>query len=489
MSRIAIIGGGFSGALVLANLIENANDVFAVEWFNNTETLGIGVAYGTQNPEHLLNVRADRMGAFADNPAGFYEWLLSETGKEKTKELNAKIIIREGSFLPRMLYGAYLQDIVQQSLNAAKAKNIQVNIRQAQVTDAVLYHADTQQVMLTVDRGGVGQELLVDAVILATGHLSSKRMEFQSSMLNYRDRYLSNFWKEKTGILNIEQLSAMDEQAEIVIIGSGLSMTDAVLSLRKFGYRGHITAFSRNGKLPQPHGEASLYPVWDWVANPAHAPRSALGLLQGIRKEISKAAARGISWRAVIDSIRPITSQLWSQLPLSEKRCFMRRLFPLWNIHRHRMAPEIYQFLSEERQNGTLSLIPAHIYYMGEDNEKITIAYRKRGINTLDNLSADLVLNCAGIECDIGASHHPLLNNMRDRGLITIGPLRMGIELDVNGQIKGSAPDAVFAVGGLLIGEKLESTAVPELREQAKEVAEKLIHMMAKQKAEKLIAT
>jgi len=467
--RIGVIGGGFSGMLTVTHLVRSAQTPLIIEWFDEGKTLGTGIAYSTEDDCHLLNARADRMGAVAGKPEGFYFWLQSEEGKVHAARLWPSGIPSPESYAPRKLYSVYLQSIRDETLQIAQAQGIEVRIHQATATDAML--TKDGQLALTAETKGTQEDFVVDVLVLATGNLPPRQFAFQPGMIRGVTHYIANIWNPQGDCLYPHQVNQLSADAEIVIIGTGLTMVDSVLTLKKNGYKGTITAISRHGWLPAVHTQIAPYPQWEWTRNPAQAPAQIFIMLKQLRREIKKAAASGYDWRSVIDSLRPVTQTLWKRLSITEKRKFITRLFTLWSIHRHRMAPEINTQIKSLQQNGTLRIVPGRIYYVGSDEEGLTVAYRKRGANRLETIRAALVLNCTGPEHDIAASSHRLLKNLRDRKLISVDSLRMGISTTETGSAEGKTPDLIFPVGTLLVGELLECTAVPELREQTHAVA------------------
>ncbi len=472
---VAIIGGGFSGAMTLAQLVQLADGPMEIEWIEERAEMGLGIAYGTKEPVHLLNVRAERMGAFAGQPEGFYLWLQTEEGRAHHKAIWPEREISPETCAPRVLYAAYLRAIVAQILALASQRNIRVHTRRSRVRDAWLHDATTQRLTLLLDGAGEAQEIVTDALVLATGNLPPRSFSFQSGLVSSRKSYVVDIWNTDDEGNFPHHVNEFSPDTEIVVIGTGLTMVDSILTLKSRGYKGTITAISRNGWLPLPHAHAPAYPAWDWALEPESAPRTALELLRGLRAEVARAKREGVDWRSVVDSIRPVTQALWKQLPLREKRRFLDKLFTAWNIHRHRMAGDVHAELRAMQQSGALKIIAGKIYYVGSDADGLTVAYRKRGANRIETLRPALVLNCTGPEYDIAASDHELLKNLRDRELITVGPLRVGIETTASGTAKGKAPEAIFPIGTLLVGELLECTAVPELREQASKAAAQVL--------------
>ena len=63
--------------------------------------------------------------------------------------------------------------------------------------------------------------------------------------------------------------------------------------------------------------------------------------MRAMREETNAARTQGLEWRSVVDSLRPRTGSIWSSWPDRERRRFMRHARPYWEIHRHRMAPEV----------------------------------------------------------------------------------------------------------------------------------------------------
>jgi len=65
LPTILIIGGGASGVLMAAHLLRHCPSA-SVVLAERQRRIGAGVAYATDNPLHLLNVRAGNMSAFGD---------------------------------------------------------------------------------------------------------------------------------------------------------------------------------------------------------------------------------------------------------------------------------------------------------------------------------------------------------------------------------------------------------------------------------------
>ncbi len=81
VAELAIVGAGYGGTQTLAELVRQATGPLRIHLIESRRALSLGVAYSTTDGSHLLNVRAAKMGAFADDIGGFYDWLLTDAGQ------------------------------------------------------------------------------------------------------------------------------------------------------------------------------------------------------------------------------------------------------------------------------------------------------------------------------------------------------------------------------------------------------------------------
>jgi uncharacterized NAD(P)/FAD-binding protein YdhS len=106
---VAIVGAGFSGSMVAIHLAHTLRGVFEIALIEKARRAGPGIAYSTENPLHLLNVPVGRMGAYPERPRHFYEWLKEHPALVHRYNLDP---LTEGAFVPRRLYGLYLELLV-----------------------------------------------------------------------------------------------------------------------------------------------------------------------------------------------------------------------------------------------------------------------------------------------------------------------------------------------------------------------------------------
>lgn len=476
--HVVIVGAGYSGTQTLAELVRHARAPLSIEVIESQHPLGQGVAYSTMESVHLLNVRAAKMGAFADDPGGFYDWLQTESGRQALAACCPELAVTPDGFLPRAVYGAYLADGLRRTVAEAARQGIAVRFHKASVVDAELLDPVTQRLRLWLEQDGRQQPLDADVVVLATGNLPPKRFRFVDELLHPQPRYVADLWNPSPESLFPGGVAQLSGTSEVVIIGTGLTMVDAVLTLDRRGFPGRVTAISRHGLLPHDHAPDAPCHDWALVSDPESAPQTALGLLVSVRREARRAAERGATWQSVVDSLRSLTPWLWQRLSLREKRRFLARLLPYWSVHRHRVAPNASATVQRWLTEGRLRIIAGQVVGVSAEADKLRVSYRQRETECLDTISAELLLNCTGPDGELAHGPNRLLRNLLVRKLISACPLRLGIERTPLGTARGPADLSLFAIGFLGTGDLLESTAVPDLRQHAAQVAQAVLQRL-----------
>lgn len=460
--RVAIVGGGFSGTAVLANLVETAKPGTVIELFEGSGEFGPGVAYETDDACHLLNVQAERMGAFAADH--FVQWLQTERGEAVARRICPGRPLTATAYLPRALYGAYLKDVVSQTVDVAMRRGVGVSLTHGRVTDVRRRNA-RPHLELTLETDG--QNRRFDVMVLATDSHPPRSPEAFAARDLRSTHYVANIWSPPQGGVFPQKLERLDKNSVALILGTGLTAIDAILSLEARGFEGRMIAVSRHGWLPAVHaGERP--PPWVWSVDPGSIAPTALAHLHWLKHEVRLATTAGADWRAVFDALRPITRRLWRKLEPCEQLKLLRR-HSLWSIHRHRMAPEIRAKL--DTLAGRLEVVAGDITSARRWLGGFRVRLRRRGALKDETLRPSLVLNCTGPEHDIARCGDGLLRRLQDRFLIVRSPNGAGIAVEPDGTARGAAIGSIFAIGPLLMGDTFESTAVPELREQARWIA------------------
>jgi uncharacterized NAD(P)/FAD-binding protein YdhS len=249
---------------------------------------------------------------------------------------------------------------------------------------------------------------------------------------------------------------------------------DVAITLRGRGFRGTIHILSRRGLLPQTHKAAAPWPPF-WAER---SPRTVRGLLRLIRKEVEAAEKAGSGWRAVIDSLRPFTQEIWRSLSFKERRRFLRHVRPYWDVHRHRIAPAIGARIASQIQDGQIEIHAGRIQAYAEDIDGVEVTYRDRESGQLERLRVDRVINCTGPESDCRKVDDPLLTNLMRQKLARPDPLFLGLDVSPDGALidaHGDVSDLLYAIGPVRKGSLWETIAVPELRVQVSDLSRLLL--------------
>ncbi|WP_416668941.1 FAD/NAD(P)-binding protein [Egbenema bharatensis] len=466
---IAIIGGGFSGTMVATHLLRWATYPLSIKLIERRPEVGRGIAYSTPIDSHLLNVPAAKMSAFPDEPDHFLRWLEHHAQSSGDKQ-HSDTATR---FMPRRMYGDYIHSVFQDAVvNAAPMVHLErITAEASALKPSTGSPGEGARIFLDT-----GDSLYADRVVLALGNFASS---VPAPLKSLTDRpqssaYVREAWSgEATRHLPIN--------APVLLVGTGLTMADMVVTLRENGHQGQIYAVSRHGLLPQCHlssHQAQTYPAF---LKTNTAPRSIRALLRQVRQEVQTAAGQGQDWRSVVDALRPITQQLWQNLPLVEQKRFLRHVKSYWEVHRHRIAQEIAAVLDQAMQCRQLIDYAGRIQTCQDLGDRVAVTIRHRGMDQQTVLHVQLIINCTGATGHYNRLEHPLVASLQKHQLIQPGIL-MGIDTASTGAVldaKGNESNWLYTIGTARKGTLWETTAVPELRIQAQELSQTLLQSVS----------
>lgn len=447
---IAIIGSGFSGTMTAVNLMQKKwpHPVKAVLVDSETEP-GRGLAYKTNSASHLLNVQAGNMSAMADSPDDFITYLRAHVNHSA----------KWSDFASRKDYGNYIQFHLKGLKNTEK-NNFKCSQMASTIDNCVKKNG--LYICFSKDQEIFRTKNLIIAVGVPSPGLPTPIRQAQIP----QDRLIGDPW-------NFAKFNTIDPDDNIVFVGSGLTMIDKVLELLDKHHRGRMIAVSRRGLMPQPHIESLLTETYP---QPLALPDSMTPLeaLRYVRQAIKQVG----NWRAVIDSLRNHSNQWWCGLSAKEKAQFNRHLQPYWDSHRHRMAPQAALRIAEAIKNGQLILKDGSITDCRfDDTLKVDIRRRRRTSDAaMETIAADKLINCTGPEANIFRNEIPLVQMLLAHGIVSANELKAGVRVDQHlSPLNGNEADGqCFIIGALLRGSLFETFAVPELRNQAKVIADKV---------------
>lgn len=457
---VLIVGGGLSGTLLALQLLRlpGQRRILVIE---PRAELGRGEAYSAVQLGHTLNGNAARMSVDPDNADDLTQWLTQYIAAGGWRESAQQSVPISELFPPRGIFGLYAQQRLAQA--QAHSDSTVEHIRAEVIDLQVDLQVEQQSTLLTLSDG---QSLRGRFAVLATGMFPAARTaQTTSSGLNAA---AVDPW-------DVAAMSRLDPQGTVLIIGSGLTMVDAVVSLEQAGHRGPIEVFSRHGLLPHVRRQP---PGWvDFLAEDP-AIRSPRQLLRQLRRQCALALEQGIDWQAPLDTVRAHIGRLWSQASERHKRQFVRHVRPWWESHHHRSPPLSAELVARLHAEGRLRIHAAS--FRGLESASpgaVTIRLRRRGEQASVLVSGAALINSSGIEYDWRRVARPLPQQLLARGLIQPGPLALGIAADASGAVldaQGQVSQHLFAMGPPLRGMWWESTAVTDVASQAKALAARL---------------
>ena len=440
---IVVVGGGFSGSLTAIHLSRRLPSVPVILLEESGEA-GPGLAYQGGDPSCLLNVPAGQMSAFPAEPNHFLRY--------------AKKVLGEGvlaeDFIPRRIYGTYLQECLREAqvknplLQVIGKRVIDVNGGEDRVSAKVIFHDHTS--------------IKASAVVLASGNQGSA--------------FSGSVWASHTkSPRDPGVLAAVEKGDDVLIIGSGLTMIDAVLDLDRRGAVGTIHAISRNGLLPQPYEPTEALDLPDLDHLPDSNLRKSIRLF---RNAIREREAKGGTWRDVFAAVRSSTPSLWQELSAKDRSKFLRLVSPFWEIHRHQCPRETRDRIDDLIAKGRLVLHRGTIVSVVKNEKKLKMGLAARSRKEATRwLEVDHIFDATGPARDLDSAKHPLIQNLLRRGFLKSDAHRLGADVSPDYRAVGrdNKPSAwLYVVGPMLRARFYEATAVHELRLHAAALASRL---------------
>lgn len=425
MWDVAIVGGGFAGALLAYHL----DDTARVALVERTPPPGRGVAYGSHDPLHLLNVPAGEMSALSDDPGHFVRWLRARG-----------VAAEPGDFIARGLYGEYMGELV-----AGRATVV----------------AD-EAVGLLPEGGGFrlrlasGEVLQARQVVLAVGGGRPAPLRVADGL---GPSYVADPWSPE---------AVAPVSGAVLLVGAGLTAVDVAIALAERTDARRIELVSRRARLPA--AQRLVPPYRDWL-DPATATPRISWLMHRLRAEI----ATGADWRAVVDALRPHVPALWQRLPLVERRRFLRHARSAWEAHRNRLPPPSAERLEALEAAGRLGVHAARLARLEPMPDGLRATLVSSGGET--TLDVARVINCTGPDLGYRRMAPRVIQDALGTGLARLDPLGLGLDVGPDFRLydeDGYPTSGLYALGAPAKGRFWEVMAVAELREQALSLSRRL---------------
>jgi uncharacterized NAD(P)/FAD-binding protein YdhS len=454
---VLIVGAGFSGAATAVQLLRRARSPLNVVLLNESGRMARGLAYGTDSLEHVLNVPAGNMSALADDPGNFLRYC---------QWIDARW--HAGSFVPRRIYGAYLESLLAAAESAAGPQGARL---QRVVGRALRVQPPAGRAPAVVQLDD-GRELTAHHVVLAFGHVAPEHPLDEATRQLLGTAYTGDPWRQPLA-------DRVAPDVSVLLVGAGLTALDMLVSLDRAGHRGPVQLLSRRGLAPQPHRpqrERPSHPDIDTLR--AQMGPTLRGQVRALRRAIEAAVAAGDDWRDWIGALRPHTAPWWRGLSAADRRRFLRHLQPHWDTLRHRCAPEAHEVLERWRATGQLTLNAGRIGTLQPAPcGGFVLRWRPRGGSGWCEHGVDHVVNCTSPSGRLAGSRSPLVAALCADGLVVPDALGLGLLVADDYRVpdaQGRAADWLHYVGPLLKARDWEATAIPELRQHAAALAQRL---------------
>jgi uncharacterized NAD(P)/FAD-binding protein YdhS len=445
---VVIVGGGASGTLTAVHLLRGAQArgrSLQVVLVDRDGRHGLGQAYATTDPHHLLNACAAKMSALDDDPGHLLRWAHGEG-----------LSLAGPDFLPRRTYGRYLRDLLDGCV-----RQTQHGGRLTRLTGTVT--------SLTTDAPGRplrlglsnGDRIDADAVVLATGN----RPPAPWSQIEAGPRYVADPWGPGA-------LTEICDGSPVLVIGTGLTMVDLATTATRANADTVVYAISRHGLLPRQHrcppspaAETSL-------------PGGDLRLAELMRTVRAAIRSNGGDWQGVVDGLRPHVPELWARLGLDDRRRFLTSVARYWEVHRHRIPPATADQIARLRAAGRLRVLRGSLVSASAGRDEMRVRLASEGVGR--ELRVGWLVNGTGPAAEVTGD--PFLSRLIDAGLARPDPLRLGLDAEEAGAVldaAGRPHDRIFTLGPTLRGVRYETTAIPEIRAQAAALVAPLLATIA----------
>jgi uncharacterized NAD(P)/FAD-binding protein YdhS len=450
---IVIVGAGFCGSVLAANMLRRpplgSTEIVLVE---RGTSIGRGVAYAAHDVPYVLNVPAGRLSVQPNDPLHFLRFV-----RQSHPQADAE------DFMPRSMYGEYLQEVLDEAERTASAG---VTLRRVFGEVTGIERGEGEKPLRVQIAGSL--PVPADRVVLALGNPPSAVHPWARGLLHH-PAYFHSPWSVPR---------SFSAGHSVLIVGSGLTMVDVALALSlEGGEMPLVRTISRHGLLPL--GQTIFRPKavqgdGDFLLSSALSIRRLLAMSRALSEQVEK---MGGDWREVVTFIRHLAPDLWRRLPEGERRRFLRHVQSYWDVHRHRVPPNMAARIDHMRRSGRLNVHAGRIHELVPEGDELRVMWRRRGSSETESFAVNAVINATGPDYALRRSADPLVRSLRSAGLVSEDGLNLGIRTARYGACvaaDGSASSQLFYLGPMLRADHWEATAAPELRAHAEHLARHL---------------
>ncbi len=470
---VLIVGSGFSGTVTAIRLIQLAEHPLKLVILHDraADRYG-GLAYGqgATSWDHVLNIQAGRLSIFREHPVDFLNWVNVEADKVSWPPRWSKCRFGESTPVPRRIYGQYLQSRFDQA-RAKASELVQVKELEGEVEDLVeRARIATAKCNLSCKQGAKDQaaEIEADQVILATGHGQPIIPRFAKAV-QHHPQFVASPYSPRLSVA----LQELGTNQDVLIIGSGLSAFDAVISLNASRYQGRIILCSRHGHIHATYPDDHKHDI-------IRLPRTGIDqeilsskeMVEVVRREFQRGEefldqyhptlAPTVRPERILKSLEPWIAKLVQQSDRQAVREFLFDLKSWLTTRRTSVVPEVGDTIRARvhGRNPQVEILPGSIVEMAhEGHKKISVS-----IETESGLRKEVVgavISCVGLEADYTKIEDPLWRQLIGRHEAAVPHIKTGLGVEVGGSGElvrkdGSRSNTTLAVGPMRQGDEIE---------------------------------
>ncbi|QRK04289.1 FAD/NAD(P)-binding protein [Archangium violaceum] len=236
--QIGVIGAGLMGTSIVVQLLdrilERRLDNVDITLFERARRFGPGLAYSTTSDSSLTNTPAGMMSIYPQDDSHFIAWTRANQAR-LAGEFGALFPVTENAFVPRRLFGLYLEEQLASARERAERAGVVLRFIPSEVVDIHVNNPE-ECVLETAE----GERYHATDVVFAIGNQPTQNFTHLERYENYfSSPYPEHLLQER-----------IDRNARVLVLGSRLSAIDAVLTLASSGHRNRITVASREGLFP-----------------------------------------------------------------------------------------------------------------------------------------------------------------------------------------------------------------------------------------------
>lgn len=508
MEDITIVGFGPVGISIYINLLEKllgdkqiAADAYPTITIveKSHRSGGEGMVFGTRADCHILNSPSYVMSLVLNKPNDFIDWLAEHP--EKWREHYPQVDHTSTTYLPRGLFGRYIEDRKRTALERAQMSGIATKVVEDEVVD--INQTNLSDLRLVLRNG---PPITTKYAVLCLGLLPSSHFTRFIGTHNY----FHSPWPAENLIEKVP------DSEDVVILGSRTSAIDVALTFRNRNHKGRLIMASRSGALPRiigPHHPKELLFISDAElaesSKPLGKKLSLSEFFNLIGQEIEYREGRAIDWQiemgrwsktsqafheelklvnagvhrpwqSVLKDLYLCIPNLWQSLDDDGKRTFLTRYASTWRVFMDAIPPANAARISELLQTGQLEVRGGFRALTYDQQSKLfCITTYDEETQRETKTTVRYVVNATGPGSDVTASGgSDLLTNLVQNqvvhpdplGGIKVCPETFGVR-DANNTVTTQ----LFVAGDLTRGTWLYTATLGRGRRQGKRIIDTIV--------------